>query len=63
MSKPKCKLSGFILDLVLIAEAALKKEGLNHEAEVMREKAFRSNSQEEALSIILEYVDPDETRN
>lgn len=60
-TRPKCKLigeDGNIFNLIGVAERTLKKEGMKREAEIMREKVFRSESYEEALAIICEYVDP-----
>ena len=60
MNKPKVKLSGKdgnIFNLISIASLALKKVGQYYEANEMSSKCFKSNSYEEALSIIMEYCD------
>lgn len=61
--KPVCKLvgsNGNIFNLLGIASRALKRAGMKNEATEMSNRVFSSESYEEALSIILEYVD-DET--
>lgn len=58
--KPKCKLigeDGNIFNLIGIASKALKKNGLQDKASEMKDKAFQAQSYEEALSIIMEYVE------
>lgn len=60
MEKPSCRLigeDGNIFNLVGCASKALKREGLYHEAKEMTTKIFASNSYDEALSIICEYVE------
>ena len=62
-NKPICKLvgsDGNIFNLLGIASRALKRAGMYKEATEMSNKVFGSGSYEEALSIILQYVD-DET--
>lgn len=57
--KPRCKLSGKdgnVFNLLSIASLALKDIGLKEEAKEMYERATHSNSYEEALAIIAEYV-------
>lgn len=58
--KPKCKLigeDGNIFNLIGIASKVLKKNGLKNKASEMKDKAFQAQSYEEALSIIMEYVE------
>lgn len=58
--KPVCRLigeDGNIFNLIGIASKTLKKEGLTDEAKEMIDRVFFSNSYNEALSIIGEYVD------
>lgn len=57
--KPDCPLigeNGNIFNLVGIAARTLKRNGLYEQASEMSEKVFKSDSYEEALSIIGEYV-------
>lgn len=61
--KPVCRLvgsDGNIFNLIGIASRALKRAGMGDKAEEMKNRIFSSGSYEEALGIILEYVD-DET--
>lgn len=61
--KPVCKLvgsDGNIFNLIGIASRALKRAGMGDKATEMTNRIFGSGSYEEALGIILEYVD-DET--
>jgi len=58
--KPRCRLvgeNGNIFNLVGIASRVLKKAGMREEAKEMQEKVFQSGSYDEALQIIMEYVD------
>ena len=58
--KPTCQLvgqNGNIFNLVGIASRALKSAGLRDEAKEMTDKVFQAGSYDEALSIIMEYVD------
>ena len=58
-NKPDCPLigqNGNIFNLVGIASRTLKRNGLSAEAAEMTEKVFNSESYEEALDIIGEYV-------
>lgn len=58
--KPKCNLigeDGNIFNLAAIASKCLKKRGLNEEAKKMQAEIFKSQSYEEALSIIGNYVE------
>ncbi len=58
--KPKCKLTGKdanIFNLMGIASNALKKAGLKEEAKEMKDKIMDSKSYDEALRIIMDYVD------
>jgi len=57
--KPDCPLigtDGNIFHLVGIAAKTLKRNGMSTEASEMSEKVFNSDSYEEALGIIGEYV-------
>lgn len=59
-NKPKAKLlgaDGNIFNLLGIASRSLKKAGLFTEANEMQKKVFNSHSYEEALSIIMDYVE------
>ena len=61
MSKPKVELlgaDGNIFNLMAIARRALIKHGMKEEAKEMIEKATKSESYTEALSVLLQYVDP-----
>ena len=58
--KPKCKLvgtDGNIFALLGRAQKELRRTGQNDKAVEMVDRATHSNSYEEALSIICEYVD------
>jgi hypothetical protein len=58
--KPECKLigeNGNIFNLLGIASQSLKRVGLKDQASEMAERVFQSQSYNEALVIIGEYVD------
>ena len=58
--KPVCKLigeNGNIFNLLAIARRSLLRVGLKQEAKEMADRATSSNSYEEALGIIGEYVE------
>lgn len=58
--KPKVKLvgqNGNIYNILGIASRALKEAGYADEAKEMQTKVFASDSYEEALAIVLQYVD------
>lgn len=60
MPKPRCKLigeNGNIFNLMGIASRTLKNAGLKEDSEEIFSRVTSSNSYEEALSIICEYVD------
>ena len=60
VTKPKCKLIGQdenIFNLIGIAARALRRAGLSAKAEEMSNKVMHSGSYNEALSIIMEYVE------
>jgi AmiR/NasT family two-component response regulator len=60
MTKPKCKLigeDGNIFNLMGVASRILKRAGLKKQAEEMVDKITKSKSYEEALGIIMEYVE------
>jgi AmiR/NasT family two-component response regulator len=60
MTKPKCKLigeDGNIFNLMGIASRTLKRAGLKKQAEEMVDRITKSKSYEEALGIIMEYVE------
>lgn len=48
---------GNIFNLVGIASREMKKQGFNDEAKAMCDKVFQSKSYDEALCIIMDYVD------
>ena len=59
--KPKSPIigaDGNIFNLIGIASKSLKKEGYYEEANEMSKRVMSSNSYEEALGIIMEYIDP-----
>lgn len=59
VTKPRCKLigeDGNIFNLIGVAASALRKAGLADKATEMSTKVMQSKSYEEALSIIMEYV-------
>ncbi|WP_353892913.1 hypothetical protein PRVXH_002303 [Proteinivorax hydrogeniformans] len=58
--KPKVKLigeNGNIFNLIGIASRALKGVGMKKEAEEMVEKVILSTSYDEALRVLMEYVE------
>jgi hypothetical protein len=60
MKKPKCKLTGQdgnIFSLLACASKCLRENGLQQGAKDMQEKVLASSSYEEALCIIMEYVE------
>ncbi|MBZ9688469.1 hypothetical protein G9F72_019245 [Clostridium estertheticum] len=60
MKKPPCRLvgeNGNIFNLLSIASKALKTEGLYAESKEMVERVRSCNSYDEALSIIMMYVE------
>lgn len=60
MNKPKVKLvgqNGNIFNILGIASRALKEAGYADEAKEMQTEVFASHSYEEALAIVLQYVD------
>lgn len=60
MNKIEVKLigeDGNIFNLLGIASRALKRNGQRDEAEEMSERVFKSNSYDEALMIISDYVE------
>jgi hypothetical protein len=60
LEKPECKLigeNGNIFNLLGIASQCLKRAGLRDQASEMAERVFQSQSYDEALVIIGEYVD------
>lgn len=60
MSKIQVKLigeDGNIFNLLVIASKELERNGQRDEAEEMSEKVFESNSYDEALMIISDYVE------
>lgn len=59
--KPKAPIigaDGNIFNLIGIAFKALRKEGLRQEAKEMTQRIYASQSYDEALSILSEYIDP-----
>lgn len=60
MTKPKCKLigeDGNIFNLMGIAARTLKAEGYENKAKEMINRVTKSKSYDEALSMIMEYVE------
>jgi hypothetical protein len=60
MDKPKCKLigeDGNIFNLMGIASRTLRRAGLKKQAEEMVDRITKSKSYDEALVIIMEYVE------
>ncbi len=49
--------NGNIFNLVSIVSREMKKNNMHKEAEEMQNKVFNSESYDNALSIIMEYVD------
>ena len=49
---------GNIFNLIGISSKALKREGFYKEADELATRVMESKSYDEALSIIMEYVDP-----
>ncbi|MGI6449026.1 MAG: hypothetical protein ACOX3R_01655 [Desulfitobacteriia bacterium] len=60
MTKPKCKLIGMdgnIFNLMGIASRTLEAAGLKQQANEMVDRITKSHSYDEALRIIMEYVE------
>ena len=60
VKKPKAKLigaDGNVFNLISIASRSLKRAGQNDKATEMSERVMSSGSYDEALSIIMEYVE------
>lgn len=60
VKKPKAKLigaDGNVFNLIGIASRSLKRAGQNDKATEMSERVMNSGSYDEALSIIMEYVE------
>ena len=60
VKKPKAKLigaDGNVFNLIGIASRSLKRAGQNDKATEMLERVMNSGSYDEALSIIMEYVE------
>lgn len=60
VKKPKAKLigaNGNIFNLIGIASRSLKRAGQNDQATEMSKRVMSSGSYDEALSIIMEYVE------
>ena len=60
INKPTCKLigeDGNVFNLIGLASRALKKAGLPEQAKELTSKCFGAGSYDEALNIIMEYVD------
>ena len=49
---------GNIFNLIGIAQKALRDQGLEQQADEMRNRVFKTHSYEEALGTIQEYVNP-----
>jgi len=59
-TKPKCKLvgkDGNVFNLIGLASRALKDAGMRDQAKEMTEKCFAAHSYDEALQIIMTYVE------
>lgn len=59
--KPKAPIigaDGNIFNIVGIASRSLRKEGLYEEANEMATRAFSTQNYDQALSVVLEYIDP-----
>jgi hypothetical protein len=60
MNKPKCKLTGQdgnVFNLIGIVKRTLEKAGLEEEAKEMMQRCFKALSYDEALRIMMEYVE------
>ena len=58
--KPSCTLigqDGNVFNLIGLASRALKRAGQSDKSQEMTKKAFASGSYDEALQIIMEYVE------
>lgn len=63
MSKPQCRLigsDGNIFNLIGIAAKALTRNGQTKEADELTKRCLSADSYDQALQIILEYVDQEE---
>ena len=59
-NKPECDLvgeDGNVFNLISIASRTLKRAGLKDQAEEMSKKCFQASSYDEALQIIMSYVE------
>lgn len=60
MKKPKCKLIGTDGNIFFLAAKVgrtLKKYGLKEECKCMYERVYKAKSYDEAVSIIIQYVE------
>lgn len=60
MAKPKCKVTGTngnVFNLIGLVSRSLRNAGLNDKAEEFVDKAFKAGSYDEAIQIMMEYVD------
>lgn len=60
-TKTKCRLvgeDGNVFNLIGIVLKCLQKQGLNKEAKEFSERVMKAGSYDQALQIMMEYVDP-----
>lgn len=60
MSKPVCKLTntdGNVFSIIGNVSRALEKAGKKQEASEFREKAFKSDSYDKVLQLVMQYVE------
>ena len=60
VTKPVCKLIGAdnnIFNLIVLATHSLSRAGMRDKVKPMSERCFNAQSYDEALSIIMEYVE------
>lgn len=59
--RPKCPIigaDGNIFNIMGVASKTLKRSGMSEDAREMRSRVTSSGSYEEALGIIMEYIEP-----
>lgn len=59
--RPKCPIigaDGNIFNIIGVASKTLKRSGMSEDAREMRSRVTSSGSYEEALGIIMEYIEP-----
>lgn len=61
VKKPKCKMigtDGNVFALIGVVSRVLKKAGQHEQAKQMTADVFKANSYHEALTVMLDYIEP-----